>query len=197
MGENLRIDETWLISGEVYTLLTNKEGHGGKGTLVAVIRGTKTETVIAVLEMICPRKRKEVEEITLDLSSSMMLIARTVFPKARITNDRFHVQKLYYDALDELRITLRRMARDMENEEIKRCREEGVAYIPFRYANVDTRKQLLARANVNGNQECSDFGIQECSKNGNNATVISAAMLQRLQRYIFYFNYHTLSQMLS
>jgi transposase len=93
-----------------------------------------------------PRKRKEVEEITLDLSSSMMLIARTVFPKARITNDRFHVQKLYYDALDELRITLRWMARDMENEEIKRCREEGVAYVPFRYANGDTRKQLLARA---------------------------------------------------
>jgi transposase len=34
----------------------------------------------------------------------------------------------------------------MENEEIKRCREEGVAYVPFRYANGDTRKQLLARA---------------------------------------------------
>ena len=74
--------------------------------MVAVIHGTKAETVIAVLEMICSLKRKEVEEITLDLSSSMMLIARTVFPKARITNDRFHVQKLYYDALDDLRITL-------------------------------------------------------------------------------------------
>jgi transposase len=131
---------------EKYTHLTNKEGHGGKGTLVAVIRGTQAETVIAVLEMICPRKRKEEEEITLDLSSSMMLIARTVFPKARITNDRFHVQKLYYAALDELRITLRWMARNMENEEIKRCLEEGVAYVPFRYANVDTRKQLLGRA---------------------------------------------------
>lgn len=126
--------------------MTNKEGHGGKGTLVAVVRGTKAETVIAVLERIPLSKRKEVEEITLDLSSSMMLIARTVFPKTRITNDRFHVQKLYYDALDELRITLRWMARDIENEEIKRCKEEGVAYIPFRYANGDTRKQLLARA---------------------------------------------------
>ena len=146
MGKNLSIDETCLSSGEVYTFLTNKEGHGGKGTLVAVIRGTKAETVIASLEMICLGKRKEVEEITLDLSSSMMLIAHTVFPKARITNDRFHVQKLYYDALDELRITLRWMVRDMENEEIKRCREEGVAYVPFRYANGDTRKQLLARA---------------------------------------------------
>jgi hypothetical protein len=126
--------------------LTNKEGHGGLGTLVAVIHGTKVETVIAVLEMICLRKRKEVEEITLALSSSMMLIARTVFPKARITNDRFYVQKLYYDALDDLRITLRWMAGDMENEEIRRCRGEGVAYVPFRQANGDTRKQLLVRA---------------------------------------------------
>lgn len=146
MGNNLSIDETCLSSGEVYTFLTNKEGHGGPGTMVAVIHGTKAETVIAVLEMISYLKRKEVEKITLDLSSSMMLIARTVFPKARITNDRFHVQKLYYDALDELRISLRWMARDLENEEIKQCREEGMQYIPFRYANGDTRKQLLARA---------------------------------------------------
>lgn len=146
MGKNLSIDETCLSSGEVYTFLTNKEGHGGPGTIVAVIHGTKAETVIAVLEMISCQKRKAVEEITLDLSSSMMLIARTVFPKARITNDRFHVQKLYYDALDALRIDLRWMARDLENEEIKQCREEGVTYVTFRYANGDTRKQLLARA---------------------------------------------------
>lgn len=148
MGKSLSIDETCLSSGEVYTFLTNKEGRGGPGTMVAVIHGTKAETVIAVLEMICSLKRKEVEEITLDLSSSMMLIARTVFPKARITNDRFHVQKLYYDALDDLRITLRWMARDLENQEIKRCREQGIPYIPFRYANGDTRKQLLARAKL-------------------------------------------------
>ena len=35
----------------------------------------------------------------------MMFIVRTVFPKARVTNDRFHIQKLYYDALDDMRIT--------------------------------------------------------------------------------------------
>lgn len=146
MGENLSIDETCLSCGEVYTFLTNKDGHGGSGTIVAVIHGTKAETVITILEKICISRRKSVVEITLDLSCSMMLIARTVFPKARITNDRFHVQKLYYDALDELRITLRWMARDLENAEIKRCREEGIPYTPFRYANGDTRKQLLARA---------------------------------------------------
>ena len=74
----------------------------------------------------------------------MMRIARSVFLKALITNDRFHVQKLYYDALDDMRIAYRWMERDKENEEIKeaKCKE----YIPFRYSNGDTRKQLLARA---------------------------------------------------
>ena len=114
--------------------------------MVAAIRGTKAETVIAVLEKIPLAKRKAVREMTLDLSSSMMLIARRSFPNATLTNDRFHVHKLYYDAIDEMRISLRWMARDIENEEIARCRKEGIAYIPFRYANGDTRKQLLARA---------------------------------------------------
>lgn len=113
---------------------------------MAAIRGTKAETVIAVLEKIPLAKRKAVREMTLDLSSSMMLIARRSFPNATLTNDRFHVHKLYYDAIDEMRISLRWMARDIENEEIARCRKEGIAYIPFRYANGDTRKQLLARA---------------------------------------------------
>lgn len=146
IGPHLSLDESCLSSGEVYTFLTNKDGHGGPGTLVAVVHGTKAENVIAVFEKIGIGKRSQVEEVTLDLSSSMMLIARTAFPKARITNDRFHVQKLYYDALDDLRVTLRWLARDLENEEIKRCRQEGKPYIPFRYANGDTRKQLLARA---------------------------------------------------
>ena len=146
LGESLSIDETCLSSGEVYTFLTNKAGKGGRGTLVAVVRGTKAEDVIRVLEKIDLSKRKTVKEITLDLSSSMMIIARTVFPKALITNDRFHVQKLYYDALDDMRIAYRWMARDRENKEMKEAKAKNETYRPFRYSNGDTRKQLLARA---------------------------------------------------
>ena len=146
IGESLSIDETCLSSGEVYTFLTNKAGKGRKGTLVAVVKGTKAEDVIQVLKKIDLSKRNTVKEITLDLSSSMMRIARSVFPKALITNDRFHVQKLYYDALDDMRIAYRWMARDKENEEIKEAKSKGKEYIPFRYSNGDTRKQLLARA---------------------------------------------------
>lgn len=78
----------------------------------------------------------------------MMLIAGRSFPKATLTNDRFHVHKLYYDAIDELRVSLRWMARDFENAEIDRCRKERIPYVPFRYANGDTRKQLLHVRNI-------------------------------------------------
>ncbi|SUV32711.1 transposase [Bacteroides pyogenes] len=96
--------------------------------------------------MIHVSKRKTVKEVTLDLSPTMMRIVRTSFPNATMTNDRFDVQKLFYEAIDELRITYRWMARDLENDEIQRGREQGIEYVPFRYTNGDTRKQLLARA---------------------------------------------------
>lgn len=140
------IDETALSCGELYTVVTNPAGHGGRGTLIAMVKGTDAQTVISVLEKIGLNRRKTVREVTLDLSPTMMKIARRVFPKAYLTNDRFHVQRLFYEAIDNLRITYRWMARDIENEEIRCCREENREYIPFRYRNGDTRKQLLARA---------------------------------------------------
>lgn len=146
VGRKLCIDESSLSCGELYTFVTNPEGHGGKGTLVAVVEGTKSEQVIKVLELIQRAKRLKVCEVTTDLSPTMMLIARTVFPKATITNDRFHVHKLFYEAIDEMRVSLRWMARDLENQIMADCKKQGREYIPFRYANGDTRKQLLARA---------------------------------------------------
>lgn len=139
LGSSLCIDETSLSCGELYTVVT-------KGTLVAMIRRTKSEDVIRVLEKFHLLKRKMVKEVTLDLSPTMMKIVRSAFPNATQTNDRFHVQNLFYEAIDELRVTYRWMARNLENDEIRRCREQNVEYVPFRYANGDTRKQLLARA---------------------------------------------------
>ena len=111
-----------------------------------MINGTDADTVTAVLEKIGINRRNTVREVTLALSPTMMKIALRCFPKAYLTNDRFHVQRLFHDAIDDLRIAYRWMARDLENEDIRRCREEKKEYVPFRYHNGDTRKQLLARA---------------------------------------------------
>src|SRR3712207_8092446 len=39
IGPHLAIDETALSNGELYTIVTNRDKHGRKGCLVAVIAG--------------------------------------------------------------------------------------------------------------------------------------------------------------
>ena len=131
IGPCLCIDETSLSCGELYTVVTTRADRSGRGNLVAMIRGTKSEEVIKVLEMIHVSKRKTVKEVTLNFSPTMIRTVRTTFPNTTMTNDRFHVQKLFYEAIGELRITYRWMARDLENDEIQRCRELGIEYVPF------------------------------------------------------------------
>ncbi|MBR6990933.1 MAG: hypothetical protein IKH97_01785 [Bacteroidales bacterium] len=46
----LSIDETAPSQGELLTIVSNKESHNGKGTIVAIVRETKSEDVITVLE---------------------------------------------------------------------------------------------------------------------------------------------------
>jgi hypothetical protein len=43
LGEKLSMDETSLSQGELYTIVTNKSAHGGKGSLVAMMQGTKSD----------------------------------------------------------------------------------------------------------------------------------------------------------
>ena len=49
----------------------------------------------------------------------MMLIAGEVFYNAHIVNDRFHVQQVYNEAVDEIRIDIRRKLIAEENERDK------------------------------------------------------------------------------
>ena len=146
LGSRLAIDEVELTRGELYTIVTNKGKHGRKGSLVAMVEGTKAEAVAAVLCRIEATKRRMVSEVTLDLSSAMEAIARTSFPAARITSDRFHVQQLVSEALQDIRIDLRKEATKQESEAILKARKESLVFVPTVHANGDTDRQLLARA---------------------------------------------------
>ena len=146
LGTRLAIDEIELTRGELYTIVTNKAAHGKKGALVAMVEGTKAEAVAAVLCRIEAIKRRMVLEVTLDLSSAMEAIARTSFPAARITSDRFHVQQLVSEALQEIRIRLRKYAMKAESEDIIKARAEKRVFVPTVHTNGDSDKQLLARA---------------------------------------------------
>ena len=64
IGACICIDEVALSRGELYTVLTNKEAHGGKGSMIAIIKGTDVHTVTSVLLKLSRRRRYQVREIT-------------------------------------------------------------------------------------------------------------------------------------
>lgn len=114
LGERLSIDET-LLGKELRTILTNKEGHGKKGSLVAICKGTKPENIIAVLMRIPEEKRLAVKEVTMDFSDSMYAIVKAVFPNATIVIDCFHIIKRCLDAAEEIRLKDKRKAVKEQN----------------------------------------------------------------------------------
>jgi len=146
IGPYLSIDETALTNGELYTIVTNKAGKGRKGTLVAMVEGTGSEKVIAVLNRIKDKARRIVKEITLDMAGSMRKIVRKCFPMATQVIDRFHVQKLAFDALQEMRIAHRWDAINEETNAMENAKLDKKQYVPVVLSNGDTQKQLLARS---------------------------------------------------
>lgn len=146
LGSHLSIDETSLSQGELYTIITNKEAKGRKGSLVAIIKGTDSEKVKGVLARIPEHKRHKVEEVTLDMAASMEKIVRSSFAKAQMVTDRFHVQKLCYDAVQQMRIEYRWQAMEQENKEMELAKELKRDFVPERLGNGDSLKQLLARS---------------------------------------------------
>ena len=146
VGRNLAIDETSMSNGELRTIVTNRDRHGKDQCLVAIVKGVKSEDVINALKHIPEALLNIVEEVTLDLSDSMRKIVRTCFPKAMRVIDRFHIQKLACDAVQEMRIKHRWDAIQEANDDMENAKLEGREYVPFRYENGDTRKELLARS---------------------------------------------------
>lgn len=174
IGPYLSIDELSLSKGELYTFITNKEGKGKSGTLVAVVMGTKADDIEAVLKKLPLETRLLVKEITLDMAKNMEAGVKNAFPNALLVTDRFHVAKLALDALQHIRVKLRWNEMDIENNAlsaIKAAKKELDAALkeclgqperqteltgeyeikvaqsrPIEFENGDSPKQLLARS---------------------------------------------------
>jgi transposase len=146
LGLSLSIDEVAVTKGELYTILTNKAAKGGKGALVVIVAGTKTSEIVEVLNRIPEEKRILVKEVTLDMSNAMDAIIRRSFQNASIVTDRFHVQQLVNEAVQEIRMAARREALKEETAAIVQAKKDNKPYIPKLYENGESKKQLLARS---------------------------------------------------
>jgi len=111
-----------------------------------MIKGTESSKIIEVLERMPETVRTTVKEVTLDMAGSMSRIVIESFPNATKVIDRFHVQKLAYDAIQEIRIKHRWEAIDEETNDIENAKSDNKKYIPEILSNGDTKKQLLVRS---------------------------------------------------
>lgn len=147
IGTHISIDETSVSNGELYTVITNKAARGLKGSVIAIIEGVSSDNIIKLLEENIPQdKLIQVEEVTLDMADTMRKIVRRCFPNAIRVIDRFHVQKLALDALQEIRIEHRWDAINEETDAKEEAKLSGNKYHPILLRNGDTSKQLLARS---------------------------------------------------
>jgi len=144
--KNLSIDETAFTNGDLYTIVTSKEAKGKKGSIVAMIKGVKVDIVTKFLKLIPKKERDKVNEITLDMAFTMVNICNNVFPNAKQVTDRFHVQKLANEAVQNVRVKYRWEALELDNERYEKSKRKGITYTPETLENGDTLKQLLARS---------------------------------------------------
>ena len=84
--------------------MSSRDGEGSAQKLVAMIRGTRSEDIINVLNRIALSKRLEVVEVSLDMASNMRKACEMAFPNATLVIDRFHVVRLVMDAMKHARI---------------------------------------------------------------------------------------------
>ncbi|MCJ8153187.1 transposase, partial [Chryseobacterium sp. SSA4.19] len=91
-------------------------------------------------------QRMKVKEVTLDMAGSMKLIAKRCFPNAVQVVDRFHVQKLATEALQNIRIRYRWEVIEHENTLFTEAKDKKLKPEIEIFENGDTRKQLLARS---------------------------------------------------
>jgi len=111
-----------------------------------MIKGTLSEQVIEILLKIPKHLRDKVQEVSLDMAASMNHIAKTCFKKAQRVTDRFHVQKLAFEAVQEIRIKHRWEEIEIENTQYQQAKYNGIKFKPRVLSNGDTPKQLLARS---------------------------------------------------
>ena len=154
MGEYLSIDES-MHGKDLFTFLSNKDGHGKRGTLIAAVRGTKAEDVSKQLMGIPQEKREAVKEVTMDFSNSMQSIVERCFPNSMIVIDCFHIIKRVCDGMDEMRMRFKRKATSGQKKEErefnrkKALRKKARAYYRKRHPGKRGEKRGRPRLRTN------------------------------------------------
>ena len=93
-----------------------------RGVVVWAAKGRSSETVKAFFAALGKERARKIESVTIDMSGAYIKAVRESVPRATIVFDRFHVQRLAHDALDEVRRAEVREACASEKAALKNTR---------------------------------------------------------------------------
>jgi len=93
-----------------------------RGVVVWASEGKSAETLKRFFEALGPERCAQLEAVTIDMSGAYIKAVTEATPQARIIFDRFHVQRLAHDALDEVRREEVRKAEAADKKPLKGTR---------------------------------------------------------------------------
>jgi transposase len=85
-----------------------------KGEVVWSARGKNADTLRSFFQALGPDRCAKLEAVTIDMSAAYIAAVSEASPQAKIIFDKFHVQRLAHDALDEVRRAEMRQTYDPE-----------------------------------------------------------------------------------
>jgi transposase len=93
------------------------------GNIVWAAPGKNADTLKSFFEELGAQRSAKLEVVTIDMSAAYISVVETMAPNARLVFDRFHVQRLAHDALDQVRrAEVRELKGTSEANELKRTR---------------------------------------------------------------------------
>ena len=91
--------------------------------MVASIKSTKVNEIIAVLEKLSESKLLQVKEVTQDMAKNMESAVKKSFTKYTLVTDRFDVVKLAMETLQHIRINLHWEELEKEKRAIEKAKK--------------------------------------------------------------------------
>ena len=87
------------------------------GRVVWAAKGRSSETLAAFFRELGPQRAAKIEVVTLDMAEGFIKAVKEHAPQAKIVFDRFHVQRLACDAVDQVRRGLVRIEEDPQRKQ--------------------------------------------------------------------------------
>jgi len=131
------MDELSYRKGHKYvTIVTDLDAH----RIVWVVEGRKAKDLDGFFDALGPKGVAALEVAAIDMSKAFQAALRQRAPHVDVVFDRFHVQKLVHDAIDELRRGLVAKATDPAQKEALKKTRRAIQRSPRRLSRKDLDK---------------------------------------------------------